>query len=312
MAGNHEGLQKLITPRRISICLVLAALAVGTLSDAPRRNPTIVLGGYRVLAADFHVHSFPLSWATIGPIDTVLEARRQGLDVIAMTGHNHVWVAKVGRWFSHLTGGPRVLVGEEIVAPTYHLLAVGIDSTISWKQSAASAIDEVHRQGGIAIAAHPVSFYWRAYDADAMSKLDGAEVLHPIAYFRAGTYQELQQFYGRARLTAIGDSDYHGLGPMGLCRTFVFARDDSDDSILEALRAHHTVVLDRDGQAFGDPNLIYLARQNSQFAELRPLSSDLGFFSRASSAAGIIGLLGIFLFDPGWRGRTVRPGMGSA
>ena len=297
----------MITARGISVCLVLAALATGTLSDVPRQNPTIVLGGYRVLAADFHVHSFPLSWATLGPVDTVLEARRQGLDVVAMTGHNHVWVAKVGRWFSQLTGGPRVLVGEEIVAPSYHLLAVGIDGPISWKQSAASAIDEVHRQGGVAIAAHPVSFYWRAYDANAVSKLDGAEVLHPIAYFRAGAYQELQQFYGRTRLTAIGDSDYHGLGAMGLCRTFVFARDDSAGSILEAVRTQHTVVFDRDGQAFGDPNLIYLARQNRQFVELRSLPSDMGILSRASRAAGIIGLLGIFLFDSGRHGRMARP-----
>jgi predicted metal-dependent phosphoesterase TrpH len=286
----------MIAARWISACLVLAALAAGTLSDVPRKNPPIVLGGYRVLAADFHVHSFPLSWATLGPWDTVLEARRQGLDVIAMTGHNHVWVAKAGRWFSRLAGGPTVLVGEEIVAPRYHILAVGIQNTISWRQRAASAIDEVHRQGGVAIAAHPVASYWPAFDADALRKLDAAEVLHPIAYRHPGAYRELQEFYGRARLTAIGDSDYHGLGPMGLCRTYVFAREDSEGAILEALRAGRTVVYDRDGRAYGDPELIRLAARDLRIDALRSPPSDQGFLIAVSRLCGILGLLGVVLF----------------
>jgi hypothetical protein len=281
--------------RKFAWVLVLVALALGTLSDLPRRNPRIVLGGYRVLAADFHVHSFPFSWATLGPLNTVLEARRQGLDVIAMTGHNHLWVAKAGRWFSRITGSPTVLVGEEIVAPGYHLLAVGIEKTIGWKQSAADAIDEVHRQGGIAIAAHPLAPFWPAYDARAMSKLDAAEVLHPVVYTRPRTYSELQQFFGRTQVAAIGDSDFHGLGPMGLCRTFVFARDDSQSSILEALRDRRTVVYDREGNAFGDPDLVNLTRQGPRFNPLP--SPQPGRLSPLSRALGLLGMLGVILFS---------------
>jgi hypothetical protein len=302
----HEDIQQMTSVRRVSACLVLAAVAVGTLSDVSRKNPIVVLAGYRVLAADFHVHSFPLSWAAVGPFDTVLEARRQGLDVIAMTPHNHVWVAKVGEWFSRMTGGPTVLVGEEVVSPRYHLLAVGIESTIDWRQSAASAIAEVHKQGGVAIAAHPVSSYWRGYDADAMRTLDAVEVLHPIAYMSAESYRQLQEFYGRARLTAIGDSDYHGLGPMGLCRTFVFARGDSEGAILEAIRAGHTVVYDRDGRTFGDPDLIRLTTQDPQFGELLSPVSDQGFLIKASRTGGILGLLGLFLIDYRRPERTSR------
>ena len=287
--------------RKFAWVLVLVALALGTLSDLPRRNPRIVLGGYRVLAADLHVHSFPFSWATLGPLNTVLEAQRQGLDVIAMTGHNHVWVAKAGRWFSRLTGTPTVLVGEEIVAPRYHLLAIGIEKTVSWKQSAADAIGEVHRQGGIAIAAHPLAPFWPAYDAGAMSNLDAAEVLHPVIYTRPQTYAELQQFYGRGPRTAIGDSDFHGLGPMGLCRTFVFARDDSQSSILEALRDRRTVVYDREGNAFGAPDLVNLTRQDPRFNPL-PLPKP-GRLSLLSRTAGLLGMLGVLLFS-GARERT--------
>jgi hypothetical protein len=251
-----------------------------------------------VLAADLHVHSFPLSWATLAPWDTVIDARWQGLDVIAMTGHNHIWVAKVGRWFSRFIGGPTVLVGEEIVSPHYHLLAVGIDTTVSWNRTAASAIDAVHRQGGIAIAAHPLAQFWPAYDAEAMRKLDGAEVLHPIAFESENLAMQLRQFYGRVRLTAIGDSDYHGLGAMGLCRTYVFTREETEQGILNALREGHTVVYDR-GRAYGDPALILLAAEDGTLPKLALAAPVHGFLSVYSRIAGILGLMAALILGCG-------------
>ncbi len=285
------------TARKISAGLMLVALVLGTLSAVPRVHPAVTLAGYRVLVADFHVHGFPLSWATLAPWDLSLEARHQGLDVIAITGHNHVWVAKVGRWFANRIGGPMVLVGEEIAAPKYHVLAIGIQHEIAWNLSAAGAIDEVHRQGGVAIAAHPREKFWPAYDAAALSRLDGTEVLHPLVYATPNGYSEIQSFYRHARVTAIGDSDFHGIGPMGLCRTYVFARDNSAGAVLEAVRAGHTVVMDRAGKAYGDPELVNLARQNSDFQTLNASYSwaDPGWMARLSSVSGIVGLLGLFL-----------------
>ena len=282
--------------RWVAAGLIAVSLIAGTLSDTLRTNPPMMLGGSRVLSADFHVHSFPLSWATLAPWDTVLEAQRHRLDAIAITGHNHVWVAKVGSWFSYLIGGPTVLVGEEIVAPTYHLLAIGIDHTIAWRQPAAAAIDEIHRQGGVAIAAHPLFEYWAAFDATAMSKLDGAEVLHPLAYVRSPAYVQFQEFYARGRLTAIGDSDYHGLGPLGMCRTYVFARDNSPSAIVDALRAGHTVVYDRNGRSYGDPELIHLASQDPHFNPNQFDEPPPGFLVMLSRVTGVAGLLFLILF----------------
>lgn len=281
--------------RTIPVILVFAAVILGTLSDVPHKHPPLFLGGYRVLTADFHVHSFPLSWGTLAPWDTVLEGRHDGLDVIAMTPHNHVWVAYVGRWFSQRIGGPTILIGEEIVTPRYHLLAVGIHDAIGWRQPAASAIDEIHRQGGVAIAAHPRKYYWPAYDAAALSKLDGAEIQHPLIYATISGYAEVQQFYERAHVAAIGDSDYHGTGAMGICRTFIFARDDSESAILDAIRARRTVAIDRDGRAYGDPALIALMK-NVDVAQMNPSFLDPGWMVRVSAACGLLGLIGLFLF----------------
>ena len=52
----------------------------------------------------------------------------------------------------------------------------------------------------------------------------------------------------------MGSSDFHGLGRLGLCRTFVFARDTSAEAIIEAIRAQRTVVYGREGKASAIPS----------------------------------------------------------
>ena len=60
----------------------------------------------------------------------VIDARYQGLDAIAITGHRQTLDAKWGRWFSERIGGPIVLVGEEIPEIPHHVIAVGIHTTV--------------------------------------------------------------------------------------------------------------------------------------------------------------------------------------
>jgi hypothetical protein len=184
-----------------------------------------------------------------------------------------MWVAKAGRWYSRVFGGPIVVVGE------------------------------IHRQGGVAIAAHPVAQYWPAFDANAMRRLDGAEVVQPIAWASEAYAAQLRQFYKSAHLTAFGDSDFHGLGPIGACRTYVFAREATEQRVLDAIRAGRTVVYDR-GRAYGDPALIKLAALNGRLPILDPAKLSTGFFVRLSRIAGIAGLLVAFFSVGGVYGKA--------
>jgi hypothetical protein len=267
-------------------CVLLAAVACGTIPDAAPARAPLVLGGYRVLAADLHVHTFPFSAATLAPWDVVIEARRQELDAIAMSAHNQVVSGKAGRWFSRLIGGPTVLVGEEVHTPRYHLIAVGIHSTISWRLRAAEAVRETHRQGGVAIAAHPTREFWAGW-AGVVDQLDGAEVLQPTAWASDGAAEDMREFYGKGSLAAIGSSDYHGLAPLGVCRTYVFARENSEEAILEAIRAHRTLVFDG-GRVYGDLSLARLAE--GRLPERLP---GPGGLSRVSGILGLVGLVGL-------------------
>jgi hypothetical protein len=283
------------SPRLVSVILLVAAIAAGTAADRPRTNPPLTIGGYRVIAADFHIHSSTWSDGALTPWGLVLEAERQGLDAIAITGHNQVSDSKVARWFAGIVKGPTVLTGQEILAPGHHVIAVGIDRVVNWRQSVARQIDEVHRQGGIAIAAHPLPDFWPAFDEAAMQRLDGAEICHPVIYGRADAQRDLERFAAFAPVAAIGSSDFHGLGRMGMCRTYVFARNNSAEAILEALRAHRTVVYGLEGKAYGDPALVQLANEHSQLRKAVALDARAGWLDWLSRVCGVLGLLGLIL-----------------
>jgi predicted metal-dependent phosphoesterase TrpH len=287
--------------RYAAIGLLMLAIVVGTLADRTHAHPLVVIGGYRVLAVDFHTHSSMWSDGTLTPWGLVLEAERQGLDAIAITGHNQIADGQLGRWFSRLVGGPTVLPGEEITSPSYHLIAAGIETRVSSRQPAAGAIDDVHRQGGIAIAAHPLRDFWAGYDEAAMSRLDGAEFCHPIIYARQGADRDLEQFAARVPVAAIGSSDFHGFGAMGVCRTYVFARDASAQAIVDAVRAHRTVVYLADGRARGDPDLVRLAAADGHLREAASSDSRGGPLDWVSRIAGVVGLAGVIAVGTGRR-----------
>lgn len=272
--------------------LLITAFAAGSLSDRVHGNPPRMLGGYHVIEADFHVHTFPQTWSTLSPWDTVLEARRHGLDAIAMVPHDQVWSSKVGRWFGEwIGGGPIVLTGEEITTPGYHMLAVGITQRVATDLSAADAIAEIHRQGGIAIAAHPYRWSWPAFDTAALKELDAAEVVRPESAQANSWAADLREFFGRGVFAAIGSSDYHGLGTIGYARTIVFARERSAAGVIEAVRARRTIAYDR-GTAYGDSALISLA---AEIGGLDPGYPTLPVPGQARLISRITGVLGLLL-----------------
>src|SRR5439155_11497578 len=125
---------------------------------------------------------------------------------------------------------------EEVHPPHGHIIALGIERTVDWNQSSEAIIDDVHRQGGAAIAAHPIRSSWYRWPDAAVRKLDGSEVLQPITYLRPDAAREMREFHERAHGAAIGSSDYHGPGPPGLCRSDVLARGNPEEASGEPAR----------------------------------------------------------------------------
>jgi hypothetical protein len=253
-------------PRRVALVLLLLAAVAAAISGDPGGPPAPDRrGGYFLLAGDFHVHSF-LGDGALGPWALLGEARRRGLHVFALTNHNQIRAARLARWLSlHFGGsdGPLVLVGQEVTHPRYHLAAVGLTRVVDWRVPAPQAIADIHAQGGVAIAAHPDLHYSWGIDDSGRRLLDGAELFHPLVYATPAGQAELADFRARARalqprLAAIGSSDFHAMGTLGLCRTIVFAREVSERGVLDAIRAGRTVVLDGQRQPHGPAELVAL------------------------------------------------------
>jgi predicted metal-dependent phosphoesterase TrpH len=271
-----------------SVAATVVSLVAGTMADGQARHEPVTVGGYRVLQVDFHTHSSTWSDGVLTPFGMVLEARARGLDGLTIAGHNQIWDSYAAHWFARVIGGPIVLRGQEVLSPTHHIIAAGITETIDYLQNAADTIADIHRQGGIAIAAHPAAGT-DDYDAAAVTMLDGAEICHPIGYVDAQIQHEFEQFRARGTFAAIGSSDFHGLGPMGSCRTYVFVRDVSEHGILEAVRARRTVVFAPEGRIYGDAELLALAAAAPGFGESLPARSRSAA-QWVSGAAAVIGL----------------------
>jgi hypothetical protein len=246
---------------------LLVGSVAGIVQAPPPRAPdavTVASTSYQVLAVDFHVHTFPGD-GTLLPWAAAEEARRRGLDAIALTNHNLMieWrLASAAR--SLMPQDVIVLPGEEVTSPGFHLAAVGIREPVRWSRSAIDVIDAVHARGGLAIAAHPAHRYSQAYTEAALRILDGVEAAHPTRDTNDRLAREIQSFYARARavnpaIAPIGSSDFHRDAPIGSSRTFVFTVDRSPDGILDAVRAGRTAACDSHGHTTGAGPWVTLA-----------------------------------------------------
>lgn len=292
----------------LSLLALAAGLVLGTLSDRSAPRPVEERAGYRVLHGDLHVHT-RYSDGLLFPFDAVLVAERAGLDVVAITEHNITFPAQMAAWFARTFGGPIVLVGEEVTTHRFHLIALGLTRTASWRLPLRRLLEDVHAQGGVAIAAHPVEMYWDTY-AEVIELLDGAEVVHPVAYRqsreRGFRYQDMVTFFERhqpdhPKLAAIGSSDFHGMKSLGICRTYLFVGEVSEAGVLEAIREGRTVAIAPDGRAFGPPELV-AALASAPMPERGDYSyAPNGLLDLLGRSLALLGLFGLLVFAAPWR-----------
>lgn len=291
---------------RIGCAAVIAvATLAGTLVDDVPARPPETRAGLRVLEVDLHAHT-RFADGFLSPFDLVLQARRRGLDALAITDHNILFPARMGRWFSRAIGGPAILLGEEVTTRGYHVHAVGLTEHVDASLPIDRMIEEAHRQGAIVIAAHPVKRFWPAL-VPVRSKIDATEVMHPLAFGggRGGgewRWEEMRQYYEDARaegkaLTAVASSDYHFFSPLGVTRTLVFARSEREGDVMDALRSGKTVVFDVMGRAYGDPELVKALEEEPYAMRAQDYNyRGNGAIDRIARLAGLLALVGLLLF----------------
>ena len=279
--------------RWIAAGLVVAAAAAGSTLDTERAAPPVKAGGYFVIAGDFHVHAFPGDGA-LPPWELAREASRRGLHALVVSNHNQTLAPKILPGL--FSGSTFIIPSQEVTSRRFHHVAVGVTRTIDWRLPELDVVRDVHAQGGVAVAAHPVGRYWKASD-EMLAALDGAEVAHPLTTILASGREELSAFFERARgvnpgIAPMGSSDFHMVAALASNRTYVFAESVSAAGILDAIRAGRTVAQDQEGVLYGDPALMSLL-ESSGAAKAPPPARRAVSLSVLIALAGMLALVAL-------------------
>lgn len=124
--------------------------------------------------ADLHLHTrVSDGFATVRQLLDHVEAHTE-LDVIAVTDHEDAAGGRAARELA-ARGSYRfeVIPGAEITTLQGHLLALFIEETPRPFRSIERTLEEIHRQGGLAIAPHPLSWLTRSLSRRTLLRLHG-------------------------------------------------------------------------------------------------------------------------------------------
>jgi PHP domain-containing protein len=200
------------------------------------------------------VHSRRSHAAELTPEQLASAARQVGLDFVAVTEHN---TADTHDAWRQLAGDDLlVILGQEIVTQTGHWLALGVEpgQVIDWNYTMrdnriGQAMAQVHRAGGLCIAAHPHAPYPSGTFAFPFEGFDAVEVWNglwtsdlpwnadneaALAEWGRGLAADIHR--GRWR-PAVGNSDAHLRGQLGTPLTVVRAPELDSTAVLAGIRA---------------------------------------------------------------------------
>lgn len=219
--------------------------------------PTRVIGRARGwYRGDCHVHTQRSQGGELTPKQLAAAARDEGLDFLAVTEHNTADTH--GAW-GQLSGDDLlVILGQEIVTSTGHWLAIGVSpgQVVDWRYSIRDdlideALDQVHKVGGLCIAAHPHAPYPSGAFMYPFQRFDAVEVWNGLwrsdLPWNADNEAALAE-WGRGLAAdihhgpwrpAIGNSDVHLEGQIGTPQTVVLADELGTDALLASIRAGH-------------------------------------------------------------------------
>ena len=224
-------------------------------SPVSQSPPTRLVGrGPGWYRGDCHVHSVLSNGGEL-TLDTLAAgARAAGLDFLATTEHNTA--DSHAAWSQHVDDDLLVILGQEVITRTGHWLALGVrpGQVVDWRYSVRDhmigrELEEVHRAGGLCVAAHPYAPYDSGSFLYSYEGFDLVEVWNgqwtSDVPWQADNESALAD-WGRILAAdicrgwwrpAIGNSDTHLAGQIGSPHTVVLADELSVAAILAGIRA---------------------------------------------------------------------------
>ncbi len=131
-----------------------------------------------LLKIELHCHTYASGDSLVSPRDLLDEARRKGVDRLAITDHNEIWAALEAQQMDP----ERVIVGEEILTTKGELLAFFVKEKVPRGLKPEAAIERLREQGAYISVSHPFDRQrhgWALADLEAIAPLvDAVEVFN--------------------------------------------------------------------------------------------------------------------------------------
>ena len=216
--------------------------------------------------ADVHIHTTHSDG--MATVEQVLEfvEHATDLDLIAITDHDMFDGADEARNLAARRNYRfQVMTGCEITTLEGHLLALGIDKPVRSLQPLDKTIAQVHEQGGVVIAPHPMSWMIRSIGRHGLLRIhhspndvihfDGCETLNPSLAGKVVADQVRDLNHRVLQLAETGGSDSHILPTIGTATTNFEGKTAAD--FRRALADKSTIA---DGHYWTREEMKYLAR----------------------------------------------------
>jgi hypothetical protein len=193
---------------------------------------------------DMHLHTVYSDGRRL-PSEVAAGARAAGLDYIVSTDHNTS--ASHAVWGDYAGPDLLVITGEEITTRNGHYTALGLPAGtwIDWRYRAADGglarfVQEIHKAGGLAVAAHPLATCVACGWKFGYAGMDAIEVWNgpwtPDDEAVLANWDNL--IVSGSWIPAVGDSDGHSESDViGLPHTVVHAEGLDRASILAGVKA---------------------------------------------------------------------------
>ncbi|RJP29243.1 MAG: PHP domain-containing protein [Actinobacteria bacterium] len=193
----------------------------------------------KIFIVDLHIHTSLSSFCSdLSTEDMFAEAKRLGLDAVAVTEHSTFHGARVA-CDAGLEKGFPVFKGVEVYTTGGDMLVFGVETEIWPDMDFEELLQAVLESGGLIIAAHPTRGYWghhRRYKGFPPREV--LELVHAVETLNGGcSYQENVQATRLAAelgLPQVGGSDAHSISQIGRCVT-VFPRAIQGDDDLKRM-----------------------------------------------------------------------------
>lgn len=194
---------------------------------------------------DLHVHTY-YSRGIFGqdgissPKEIIKAAKAKGLDGIAITDHDSVGGLREAERFGKKLG-IIVIPGIEIRTMAGDILALGVKDIVEKNLTVNETIERIHDLGGLAVAAHPFS-YWpgRGFGKELGKKMYKFDA---IEGFNAGVFNNNKKACALAeklRLPVTAGSDAHCAKHVGLA--YAECAGSKPDDVLASIRAGKTII----------------------------------------------------------------------